>query len=91
MAKAKKEESVDVSTAMDALTDEIVAELTVESKMESDAVETIVCGNYDGVPDTIPSELEVFVHALRLLAESNVLKSKINRLLDEIEQSFEFR
>ena len=96
--------------AMDVLTDEIISELTEESKIESDAMETVAKGNpseeeikealdrhdefisrtYDGVEETIPSELEIFVNGLRVLAKSSPLSSKINRLLDEIESAFRF-
>ena len=46
--------------------------------------------NYDGTEEPIPSELEIFVHGMRLLADRAPLSSKINRLLDEVESAFRF-
>ena len=61
-----------------------------EIKEALDRHDEFLSRTYDGVKETIPSELEIFVHGLRLLAKSSPLSSKINRLLDEIEAAFRF-
>ena len=93
--------------AMDELTTEIINELTEESKVESDAVETILettkqdeaVKKSPGVKGknvpltsedsfTAPVTPALPISVLRDLAKSRPLESKINRLLDEVEQAF---
>ena len=95
MAKSNKPkelttEIIQDEKAMDELTNELITNLTEESKVESDAVETIL----EQVPltsedsFTAPVIPALPISVLRDLAKSRPLESKINRLLDEVEQAF---
>lgn len=91
---------IDQNSDLDQVTDEIISERTEEVQVESKAIETSIeeelkrhdeflSRKYDWVEEPIPSELEVYLHALRTLSTNVPLKSKINRLLDEVEQAFQ--
>lgn len=100
------ESTVSSETDLDVLTAELTEEATTESDAIETVIkgnptpeeieealkihDELLSRNYDGTEEAIPSELEIFVHGLRLLADRATLSSKINRLLDEIESAFRF-